>query len=117
MADERKFPQEIETFFETSKDHKTFACNGAWGGLTPRGDILIDFFIEKQALPESVKNRVESDGTLGPVIEFKPQKRIVRELQVGVLVTVEEARNLVKFLNDRIKQYDDIKGQLDKEKP
>jgi hypothetical protein len=116
MADERKFPEELQVFFEISKDFKTIACNGAWGGLTPRADMLIQFFIEKQAIPESIKNKVNADGSLGPIIETKPPNRIVRELQVGVLMSVDEARNLVKFLNDKIQQYETIKSEIDKRK-
>jgi hypothetical protein len=112
MADERKLPSEMEFFFEIDKDYRIVASNGAWGGVTPRGDIQVDFFVEKQGTPESIKNRISEEGAIGEVVEMKPPKRIVRKLQVGVLMTLEEAQNLVKFLSDKIKQIQDIKGKV-----
>jgi len=113
MADEpKKLPSELEFFFETAPDHRVIASNGAWGGMTPRGDIYIDFFIEKQAVPDSIKNSVSEEGNLGKIIEMKPPKRFVRELQVGVLLTKLEAQNLVKFLNERIQQLEEIEKEI-----
>ena len=110
MADERKFPSELEFFFKTDKDYRIVASNGAWGGITPRGDIHIDFFVEKLATPVSVKNSISEDGAIGAVIEIMPKKQVVRELQVGVLMTPDQAKNLVKFLNDKIEQIEKIKA-------
>jgi hypothetical protein len=109
MADERKFPLEVEFFFETDKDYRIIASNGAWGGITPQGDIQVDFFVERLATPESVKNSVSEEGAIGTIIEMKPPKRIVRRLQVGVLMTVEQSQKLAKFLSEKIKQVEDIK--------
>jgi hypothetical protein len=113
MSEARQFPSEIQFFFELDRDYRSIACNGAWGGITPRGDIHVDFFIEKQGVPESVTQRVAEDGTLGAISEMKPEKRIVRRLQVGILMTAEEAKNLVKFLSDKIEQLEKVKVRAD----
>jgi hypothetical protein len=41
---ERKFPSDIEFFFEFAKDYKIIASNGAWGGVTPKGRHISGFF-------------------------------------------------------------------------
>ncbi len=58
MADETKppsMPQEFEFFFEYDKDYRIVAANGVWGGITLRGDIHLDFFVERQDVPEWIK--------------------------------------------------------------
>ncbi len=112
MAEENKRSREVEFFFEFDKNYRIVATNGAWGGITPRGDIHVDFFVERQGIPESVKQTISEEGALGGITETKPGKRLVRTLQVGVLITVEEAQNLVKFLTDRIKQIEEIKSKV-----
>jgi len=105
MANETdKIPKEIRFFFEYDKDYRIIATNGVWGGTTPAGDIQLDFFVQKIGVPESILNRVTEDGRLGDEISRQPEKRVVRRLQVGVLMSVEDAEHLASFLTDKISQ-------------
>ena len=104
MAEEaRKIPHEVEFFFETDKDFRTVAANGAWVGTTTRGDISIDFFIEQLDLPKSVKNAVSEDGKLGDEIaRTPPEKRLVRRMQMGVLLSPNTAESLANAITKRV---------------
>jgi hypothetical protein len=109
MADERKFPRQIEFLFKRAQDYRIVASNGAWGGITTRGDIHLDFFVERQATPESLTQTVSDDGVLGPPVDSEETRPVVREIQVGVLLSPEQTKNLVDFLNDKLKQLEQIK--------
>lgn len=113
MADEpNKTPSEVQFFFEYDKDYRIVATNGVWGGITPRADIQLDFFVERLGVPESIVNKVTEEGRLGGEISREPPKRVVRRLQVGVLMSLEDAELLEKFLTERIKDVKKIKETM-----
>lgn len=110
MADEAKRPTEIEFFFEYDPGYRIVAANGVWGGITPRGDIQLDFFVERQGVPESVRNRVTDQGGLGDETCRNPEKRITRRLQIGVLLSQEDADTLADFLKEKVARLEKSKG-------
>ena len=113
MANEtKKIPSEVEFFFELDKDYRIIASNGVWGGLTPRGQLQLDFFVEKLAIPDSIKNAISEDGRIGKELSRSPMKRVVRRLQVGILLSIGEARDLIEFMNRKIAEYEKVnKGE------
>ena len=91
-----------EVFFEYDKDYRIIATNGVSGGTTSRGDIQLDFFVERLGILEVARNKASEGGRLGAEIERKPEKRLIRKLKIGVLMSVEDAELLAKFLKDKI---------------
>ena len=110
MAEAPKFPNEIEFFFETDKDFRTVAANGAWVGTTTRGDISIEFFIEQIATPKSVTNAVKEDGMLGDEIgRTPPEKRFTRKLQIGVLLSSSTAEAIATAVAQRVAELKKVR--------
>jgi hypothetical protein len=90
----------IEFVFETDPSYKVLA-NGAMVGPTTRGEIKVDFFVECSKLPLRIVNEVTPTG-LGKVIEREPQERgAVRRLQMGILLSQREAKDLGKLLIEK----------------
>lgn len=98
-------PEAIDFFFEFDKDFKIIGSNGAWGGMTPQGDFRIDFFVESVAVPQRVRYKVNANGALGQEFEREPEKRLVRQMQVGVLLSVDTAERVANFILERIRDY------------
>ena len=40
--------------YQTSPQYRTYGATGAYGGLSPNGEIVIDFFVERQAPPDNL---------------------------------------------------------------
>lgn len=113
MADEtKKTPTELQFFFEYDKDYRVVAANGVWIGNTTRGELSLDFFVERLGIPESISNAVTEDGHLGDEISRQPEKRLVRRLQVGVLMSLEQAESMVNFLTKKIAVMKKIKESI-----
>jgi hypothetical protein len=105
---------EIEFVFELDSDYRLVPCNGIWGGLTSRGDFRIDFFVESQAIPERVTNAInEETQTLGKETRRNPPKQIIRQMQVGVLMSADTAASLIGFLQERIEERQKIFEKLE----
>jgi hypothetical protein len=91
-------------------------ASGAFGGVSSGGDIIINFYLEHPSLPEQVVQTVNDDGSLGEAIERKPEdlkSTLVRTLQSGVILSLDEAENLHNWLTQRITEANKIKTQLE----
>ncbi len=105
MPDEIKIPKEVEIFFEEDPNYKLIAANGMWGGVTTKADFRLDFFVESVGVPESIKHRVTPEGIIGDEISRNPPPKIVRQLQVGILLSVDNAEAMANFIKDRVTEF------------
>lgn len=93
--------KEITFLFDKDPDYKVIAANGAWGGVTPRGEIKFDLFFENVDTPDELTYMTTPDG-LGPEISRQPAgSTIVREVLMGVVMTPENAENLGRWLIEK----------------
>ena len=84
-------------------EYRTFAANGAWGGLVAHGFIIMDLYLEQEKNPEFIEHDVD-DGIAGAE-HRRPEdttKRIVRERQAGVVLTPEAAEALANWLLGKV---------------
>ena len=63
MADEKP---EIVFHFVEDRDCRTYYANGAFGGVSPKGEIVVNFLVDHAPLPVLEANQVEADGAMGP---------------------------------------------------
>lgn len=112
MTDEIKKLTELEFFFEHDPNYRIIAANGIWGGLTPRGDIQLDFFVEKQNTPESIRHELKETGVLGDELGRFPSRKIIRRLQVGILLSAEQADSVANFIKDKVKELREIREKI-----
>lgn len=81
--------------FQRDGAYRIITANGVWGGLTERGDILVDFFIERPGYPV----REETPRT-----DVEPKTRRLREVQVGILLEADAANTIGHWLIDKARQ-------------
>ena len=104
MPENSDLPQEVEFFFEYDPGYRSIPSNGVWGGLTPRGDFRLDFFVEGVGIPERVTNVLE-EGHLGKEVKRDPKRTLVRRMEVGVLMSREQAKSLAEFIDEKLKEF------------
>lgn len=93
--------KEITFQFEKDPEYRIITANGAWGGITPRGELKFDLFFEHVDLPEEITYMATPDG-LGPEISRTPNPApITREALIGVVMTPENAENLGRWLLEK----------------
>jgi len=97
--------RQIKFFFEYDPAYRLIGANGVWGGITPRGDVRLDFFVEAQGIPKEVVNLITPEGSLGPELSRSPAQRIVRRIQVGVLLSLEQAESTADFIKSRVADF------------
>ncbi len=104
MADNDNF---VRIEFERSPSYRLVTADGAWGGPTPRGHILVNFFVDVPVAPLSVTHRVTEDGQLGAELVRTPatgegSPRVSREFEVGVLLSPEDAESVARWLLEQV---------------
>lgn len=80
-------------------------CNGAYGGVTPQGDIIANFYLERMPIPEMLIHDLNADGSLSEVVEAVPDDsiaRLVRYVFSGIILTESNARFIHQWLGEQI---------------
>lgn len=80
-------------------------CNGAYGGVTPQGDIIANFYLERMPIPQKLIHDLNPDGSLSEVVEAIPDDsmaRLVRYVFSGIILTESNARSIHDWLGEQI---------------
>jgi hypothetical protein len=106
LSDTPSPPNEKELTFLFRKDpnYRTYASNGVWGGITPRGNVKLDFFLETAELPEKIF-AVFSEDQMREVRREPSAATLIRELQFGVVLDVDHAESIAEFILKTVKSY------------
>ena len=107
--------REITFQFDKDPDYRVIVANGAWGGVTPRGEFKFDLFFEHIDMPDEISYMATPDG-LGPETNRTPSPTpFSRDALVGVVMTVENAESLGKWILEKVGQVK--KQRATKENP
>ncbi|QXE92485.1 hypothetical protein [Geomonas subterranea] len=90
-------------------DYNPIYVNGAHGGISPRGELVINFYLERQPLPNSISHEITPTGTIGPETAVEPSdlgRSLVRQVINGVVVNHQTARELHFWLGEKLKELD-----------
>jgi len=85
--------------------------NGAHGGISPRGELVMNFYLERPPLPESISHEINPNGTIGNQVGEEPEdlnNSLVRYIDSGIVVNYETARNLHFWLGERLKEMESV---------
>jgi hypothetical protein len=101
--------QELRFTYEYRQGYEPHYINGALGGVSPRGEIIANFFFEKPVLPTLVANEITANGAIGGEIAEEPadmRNTFVRAVTTGIVLNYDNARNLHAWLGEKIKELE-----------
>jgi hypothetical protein len=85
--------------------------NGAQGGFSPRGELVINFYLERQPLPESISHEITSEGAIGKETSVKPidlANSMVRYIDTGVVMSYENARVFHAWMGEKLREVEEL---------
>lgn len=85
--------------------------NGAQGGFSPRGEMVIHFYLERQPLPESISHEITPEGAIGREIGVEPEglaSSMVRFIDTGVVMSYENAQVFHTWLGDKLREMEEL---------
>ena len=86
--------------------------NGAFGGISAQGELIINFFLERSPIPSSVTNVINADGSLGEIVALDPEtekETILRYVSADVVVNEERARALYAWIGNQLQELENRK--------
>lgn len=91
-------------------DYNPVYVNGAHGGISPRGEIIANFYLERPPLPNEITHAINPDGSIGAdIIEADPKNlnsTIVRYVSSGVVLNYQNAKALHAWLGDKVEELE-----------
>ena len=90
-------------------DYNPVYINGAHGGISPRGELVMNFYLERQPLPNAISHEITPAGTIGPETDVEPSdlgRSLVRQVINGVVLNYQTARELHYWLGEKVKEME-----------
>jgi hypothetical protein len=108
VAENINIPKELNIHYIKSGCYRTFHVDGIFGGITPSGKIHAAAFIERQVLPEIVRQEVKSDGMLGSEVSRVTKQGITREIESGLIMDISVAKTFRDWLDKKIEEFEKV---------
>jgi hypothetical protein len=101
--------QKLKFKYVYADNYNPVYVNGAHGGLTPRGELVVNFYLERTGLPDAIIHEINPNGTLGAEIAQEPddsRNSLVRFIESGIVLNTENARTLHAWLGERLREME-----------
>ncbi len=85
--------------------------NGAQGGFSPRGEMVINFYLERQPLPETISHEITLEGAIGREISVEPKdltSSMVRYIDSGVVMNYENAKVFHSWMGEKLREVEEL---------
>jgi hypothetical protein len=110
MSEEETKLDQITFHNKISPNFRELHVDGAYGGITPRGFLNLNFYAERRPIPKSSDFKIISESKVGDKIRDSDDSKtgILREYEFGIYMDVRTAKQLVKFLTSRIEEVESL---------
>lgn len=92
-------------------DYNPVYVNGAHGGISARGELVANFYLERQPLPNEITHAITSEGAIGDITDVDPKdlnNSLVRYVPCGIVLNYANAVNLHQWLGDKITELEQL---------
>jgi hypothetical protein len=100
----------IEIHFIKGNLFRVVHVDGVWGGVTPQLDLQMAFFSERTPIPRTIIQELGSDSAFHEVGR-EGKAGIVREVEVEAVMSLDVARSVAQWLQEKITQLEKVKAQ------
>ena len=106
-------PEQVKFKYIFREDYNPVYVNGAYGGISPRNEIVANFYLERTALPNSQTYKVTKDGMMADEIkdEREPKDHLssfVRFIENGVVMNYQTAKEIHRWLGEQIENIEKL---------
>lgn len=100
-----KTEKRVEYNYIFPDDYNPLYVNGAFGGISPQGEITCNFFMDRLPLPKSETYSVDEKGVIRDRVQEKSEEQnyqVVRYVQSGVIMNLDCAKRVNVWLTQQI---------------
>ncbi len=99
-------PVNVKFDYIKSNFFRVVHADGVMSSMTPRGQLHLSIWTERNPIPRQVVHAVDEENFLGPEISRISRDAVIREVEVGVTLDISMAKALVNALNQVIQTVD-----------
>lgn len=103
--------EQVKCKYLFDKSYNPKYINGAQGGVSPSGEVVINFYLERSALPISQTYEIsDQEPTTANEIEVEPidlKNSFVRVIENGIIMNYQTAKEIHKWLGQHIKSLEE----------
>jgi hypothetical protein len=97
----------IKVKYKFDKNYNPKYSNGAYGGINPLGEIILNFYLERMPLPvEQIEEILIKDNKITRIQKSTTPEDLndiaIRFVDTGVVLNLATAIDIHKFLGDQI---------------
>jgi hypothetical protein len=103
--------QSVKITYLKSPGFRTVHADGALGGETPDLNVFIAFWLQRGVIPDVTIHAVTPDGGVNPIpseVTARSGGGIVREVDFGVVMTLDAAKSFHEWLGQKISAIEAI---------
>jgi len=107
--------KEVKFKYKFSSNYNPVYANGAYGGIGPKGEIIMNFYLERPPIPNAQTHLLSENGELGELTEQDPidfDSTFIRYVDSGVILNIDNAKAIRDFLDQRIREFETAKEKL-----
>lgn len=104
MTDKTKPRQEVHFKYLKSPSYRNYHVDGIYGGLTGKGFLQLDFFVEKHPIPDEETYSIDKRGL--SLENKKGSASVIREVEGGLIMDYNVMKALRAWLDDKIHTFE-----------
>lgn len=108
-------PGQIKFVYKIPENYSPQYINGVIGGVSPRGDITLNFFFENTILPRDEINVPKSDGSVDRLFPPQEMAKMSRDIKAGIILAPHVAENIMGFIKNLLDAMDTRAKQVEVE--
>ncbi len=105
-----KGKNKIKSKYIFKADYNPKYVNGAFGGISPQGEFIINFYLERVAIPNSQTFEFENGKLLNEITDEREPKdheqSLVRVVENGVIMDYNHAKEIHRWLGEHLKTFE-----------
>ncbi|MGB7203509.1 MAG: hypothetical protein WBD16_14775 [Pyrinomonadaceae bacterium] len=112
-SDENEGPPILRFTYQKGTYYRVIKADGAWGNMTPRGEILMSIFVERPPVPDYEEYSLDVDEktvSSSPVKRVTKTKGLIREIEVALALRPEVALSMGRWLISKAKAFEEAAG-------
>ncbi len=94
--------KELELHYLKTNDYRSFHVDGVFGGITPKGNIYMELFLERAPTPKKIVYELNENGTLGKEVSHESKAGLIREIEAGIVLDLATAESINSWLKEKI---------------
>ncbi|MBU1087989.1 MAG: hypothetical protein KKD05_10815 [Candidatus Omnitrophica bacterium] len=98
----------IDVHYLKTLAYRSYQVDGIFGGITPKGKLYCELFIERSVTPKKTTHEILPDSRIGKEISREGKEGLIREIECGMTFDIETAKAIKTWLEKKIKDYDEI---------